>query len=147
MMALSQTTGYAVQALACLATQREATCAVRHIARQSGVPAPYLSKIIHALCRAGIVTAKRGASGGVRLARQPVAITLLDVSESVDGPDYFTRCLLGLDTCSDERDCPTHRFWKSTRGRIRDQLARITLADVVAFNRRRQVAATARTKS
>ena len=136
MMSLSQTTGYAILALACLAEKPEATGAVQRIARRADVPAPYLAKIIRALAKAGLVTAKRGFRGGIRLARPTDDITVLEISEAIDGPTYFDQCLLGLESCSDARACPTHRFWKKERQQIRRTLRGITLADVVAFNRR-----------
>ena len=135
MMSLSQTTGYAIQALACVAEQDGAAMAVKDIAKAADIPAAYLAKIVRALYVRKLVIAKRGFKGGVRLARDPAQITVLQISEAIDGQQYLCQCLLGNEVCSDERTCPTHEFWKSERARIREELSRKTLADVVAFNK------------
>jgi len=57
-----------------------------------GVPAPYLAKQLQALSRAGIVTAKRGAAGGYRLARIPETISLWDITAAIDGAQPSFRC-------------------------------------------------------
>ncbi len=136
MFALSQTTGYAIKALTCIAGGCEIK-QIRDISQCTGVAAPYLSKVILRLGKAGILASKRGNNGGVWLARKPEEITICQISEAVDGGDQFNSCLLGLDSCSDERACPTHTFWKVARAKIRKHLEETTLADVLAFETKR----------
>lgn len=57
-----------------------------------GVPFPYLAKQLQALSRAGIVTAKRGATGGYRLARLPETLSLWDVTAAIEGTAPSFRC-------------------------------------------------------
>lgn len=137
MLSLSQTAGYAIRALGCLADTDGAGRWVlaRDIAGCTGIPKPYLSKILHSLVRAGLVQAKRGYRGGFALARPGAAISLLDVVKAVEGEAWAPRCLLGLAECSDDRSCPTHAFWSVERERIADELQRISLDDVAAFER------------
>jgi DNA-binding IscR family transcriptional regulator len=54
----------------------------------------------------------------------------------VEACQWLGRCLLGLVTCSDERACPVHNFWKDARQQIEFTLRYTTLADVVAHERR-----------
>lgn len=129
MLSLSQTTGYAIRALACLSKAHCARQTTSQIARCSGVPRPYLAKIITTLARHGLLLARRGVRGGNVLARPPGAITLLEVVEAVEGPDWLGPCLLGLDECRDRTACPTHAFWQRAREEIRAELAHTTLAD------------------
>jgi len=135
MLSLSQTTGYAIKALACL---NEPGCRRRstlEIAECSGVPRPYLAKIITALVRAGILVSKRGIGGGIALAREPGAISLLQVVEAVEGPAWLGECLLGLDECSSQQTCPTHQFWERLRNEIRNELEQTTLDTVLTFKK------------
>ena len=136
MFALSQTTGYAIKALTCIAGGCKVQ-QIRDIAECTGIAAPYLSKVILRLAKSEIIASKRGNKGGVWLIRKPEEITLYQISEAVESADQFSSCLLGLDCCSDERACPTHEFWKVTRGKIRKQLEKSTLADVHAFEAKR----------
>ncbi len=139
MLSLSQTTGYAILALSCLSEVKDRLVLAREIAACTGVPLPYLSKILHVLSRTSLIHGKRGYRGGFALARPANRISLLQVAEAVDG-EWLPKCLLGLADCSPERSCPTHKFWMAERVRIKKELRRITLADVAAFTRRRGLA-------
>jgi Rrf2 family protein len=136
MLALSQTTGYAILALSCLGSPGERVVQAAQIARCTRIPGPYLSKILHALARSGLIRAKRGRGGGFTLARLAAQISLLDVAEAVEGESWAPCCLLGLAGCSQERACPTHRFWTVQRARIEAELRRVTLCEVARFERR-----------
>lgn len=46
-------------------------------------------RIVSALVRAGLVTARRGAAGGSVLARPPQRITLHDLRDAVEAPEPF----------------------------------------------------------
>lgn len=144
MLALSQTAGYAILALSDLALCGDEWRLAVDIATSTGVPRPYLSKILNALVRARLIRAKRGYRGGFMLARSSDQVRLLDIVDAVDGRAWMGRCLLGLEECSDERACPTHEFWKAERARIAECLARLTLRDVAKHEEaRRQKSASA----
>ncbi|MCA9244315.1 MAG: Rrf2 family transcriptional regulator [Phycisphaerales bacterium] len=137
MLSIGRTSSYAVAALSQLARRSDDWVLVSEISTAIGAPRPYLSKILHALSRAGLITAKRGYKGGYALARPATDISILQIIESVEGPDNRCDCLLGRDTCSDERACPTHAFWQVERERIINRLAGLTLDAVADFERRR----------
>ncbi len=132
MLSLSQTTGYAIRALICLPACQQPPRLVAEVARCTGIPRAYLAKIIHRLARRGLVAARRGHRGGITLARPAGAISLLDVVEAVEGPNWLGRCLLGLEECQNQQECPTHEFWRETCARIRDKLATTSLAAIIA---------------
>jgi Rrf2 family iron-sulfur cluster assembly transcriptional regulator len=133
MLSLSQTTGYAIRALCCLERSDGRLVRARQIADCTGIPKPYLSKTLHILGRSGLIRTKRGYQGGFVLAHPARRIRLLDIVEAVEGEAWQPRCLLGMADCSDQRNCPTHEFWKVERERIRAELARLTLAAVAKF--------------
>ncbi len=56
------------------------------------LPPAYLNKQLQALVRAGILTSVPGPRGGFRLAREPAAISLLDIVAAVEGPEELFRC-------------------------------------------------------
>jgi Rrf2 family protein len=56
------------------------------------LPPAYLNKQLQALARAGILTSVPGPRGGFRLARNPAAISLLDIVTAIEGPDDLFRC-------------------------------------------------------
>ena len=59
----------------------EAPRLAREIAASQGISEKYISRLLIALRRAGLVVSVRGAKGGYRLGRFPESITLLDVVE------------------------------------------------------------------
>jgi Rrf2 family protein len=132
MMCLSQTTGYAVHALACLGLQNGKSCFVRDVARCAKLPKPYLAKIINSLNHHGLVKAKRGYRGGISLSRAPQDNSLLKVVEAVEGRNWLGHCLLGLDDCAARRICPTQLQWNRVREQITTMLRTTSLADVMA---------------
>jgi Rrf2 family protein len=137
MFSVSQTTSYALLALTCLARDEKVWHLVGEVSRCSGAATPYLAKVLHGLARSGLVETKRGYRGGYRLARPSEEIRLLDIIRAVEPPRIEQPCLLGMAQCSDDRACPMHEFWKSTRNEIMARLERTTLADVARFEESR----------
>ncbi len=137
MMSLSQTTGHAIRALACLAGCANPPANIKDVASCAGVPSAYLAKIVKKLNDAGIVASKRGSTGGIWLARPAKLISLYEVSCAVEGPDFLSPCLFGPEPCGSERECPNHEFWVKNREMIRRELERTKLSDVLEFYRGR----------
>ena len=144
MLSLAKTTGYAVEAMSHLDPPGGEPASLRDIARRARVPYAYLAKRMPELVAAGLVRSVRGKHGGILLARPPGEITLLQISEAVEARQWLGRCLLGLVTCSDERACPVHNFWKDARQQIESTLRSTTLADVIAHERRMALSRAAR---
>lgn len=134
---LSQATGYAAAALACVTRAGGSPVLVRDIAQEADIPAPYLAKIIQILAKRGVVSTQRGVGGGVMLARAPDQISLYDVAVALEDPVVQTRCMLGEAECSDERACPAHAFWTAHRSMTIAFLCRTTIADMALFEARR----------
>ncbi|MEW6073770.1 MAG: Rrf2 family transcriptional regulator [Planctomycetota bacterium] len=130
MLSLPHTAGYAIRALGCLGGPEGPWLLAREVARRTAIARPYLSKVLHALRKAGLIEAKRGYRGGFRLARPSRGISLLDVIEAAVGETWMPRCLLGVAECPGENCCPAHSFWTKERARIETTLRRMTLADV-----------------
>lgn len=126
MLALYQTAAYAILALSCLEGGQDRWVLAKSISKCTGIPRPYLSKLLHALTRSNLVRAKRGYRGGFQLARPAERIALMQVVDAVDGHGWLPQCLLGLEECSDHRACPTHDFWHKQRARIEKELKPIS---------------------
>ncbi len=128
---LSRGSQYAVQAMVHLAAFPEKTIVRQSdVSEATGVPLPYLSKILAGLARAGLVVARRGPTGGVRIARHPATITVGDILRAVDGTTHDTGCLLGHGECNEENPCALHGSWVSIRRRIEMEIHGRTLAEL-----------------
>ncbi len=108
-MTISQTAEYALRSIMWLASQpTDAPLGTAQIAAATKVPAGYLSKVLQALGRAGLVVSAPGRTGGFKLARSPDDISVLDVINSVDPVKRIKRCPLGIAEHGPTL-CPLHR--------------------------------------
>ncbi|RMH12202.1 MAG: Rrf2 family transcriptional regulator [Planctomycetota bacterium] len=135
---LSQAVGYAASALGYIAEAADRPVLVREIADACGIPAPYLSKIIHTLAKQGLVVTQRGVGGGVLLARDPGAITLYDLCLALGDNAVGDRCMLGTTACSDRRACPAHDFWCEQREKLVMFMHGLTVKDIAEFEKRQR---------
>ena len=136
MLGLPLTTGYAIRAMCALDPTGRTLLLARDLSQRTGVPRPYLSKLLNCLAQSGLIWTKRGHGGGFALARARHTISLLEIAKSIEGIRWRPRCLLGQAECSDERACPAHDFWKVEREKIESVLAGLTLADAATFESR-----------
>jgi Rrf2 family protein len=130
-MPISSTSQYALRAVLYVAQHgREAPVPVDAIAADLRVPRNYLSKTLHALARAGVLTSERGPRGGFRLARAARAITLADVAAPFD--DLTQRkCLLGRSTCGWKNPCSAHPRWEAVAAAQQAFFRGTTVADLL----------------
>ena len=86
-MKLSLKATYGILAAMDLALQNgQAPVSAKAIAQRQAIPARFLEQVLHGLKRAGIVESQRGAQGGYALSRSPVAISLAEIVEALEGP-------------------------------------------------------------
>jgi Rrf2 family iron-sulfur cluster assembly transcriptional regulator len=90
------------------------------------------------LRRQGLVSSVRGPGGGYKLAKNYADISVADVINAVDELIDATQCG-GHENCRDEGRCMTHDLWATLNYRILDYLAGISLADMVAAQKNKQV--------
>lgn len=101
------------------------------LAEETCLPLPTVSKLLKALARGGLLTARRGAKGGYSLARPAEAIRASDVIEALEGPVALTDCSgKGSEDCSIEANCPVRTHWALITTAVRQALDKITLADL-----------------
>ncbi len=91
---------------------------IQEIAKDLNLSFYFLSKILQKLVKAGFLESHRGPKGGVKLAKNPSEITLLDIVETIDGDTFFTECILGFKECSDVEPCAIHEKWAEKREQI-----------------------------
>ena len=116
-MHFSQTAEYALRAVVFLASVKGEPRTSAQIARATQVPANYLSKLMMALRKSGMVTAQRGVGGGFVLARPAAGISVWEVIKLVDPMPRITSCPLKLEIHG-SRLCPMHRKLDDAMGLI-----------------------------
>lgn len=104
----SQTTEYALRAMAWLALSPEVLVPTGTLAEKTKVPPHYLAKVLQQLSSAKLITGRRGVRGGYKLARPARDISLLEVVRAVADVERITTCPLGLDNHGPNL-CPLHK--------------------------------------
>lgn len=129
---LSNTAQYALRAMIYLG-EREGTGPVRvdEVADALQVPRNYLSKILHAMVKQGVLSSLRGPRGGFQLARRSEDVTLFDVVAPFDDIEARRTCLLGRRECSDVNPCAIHAHWREVATQVATFFRETTLSDVV----------------
>ncbi|MBI4578184.1 MAG: Rrf2 family transcriptional regulator [Planctomycetes bacterium] len=126
---ISLTAEYALRAVVWMACRPDAAVGTRDIAEATQVPVGYLSKVLQALARAGLVRSRPGRGGGFLLARRPAAIRVLDVVQAVDPIRRIERCPLGLRR-HDGKLCPLHRRLDQTAAMVERAFAESTISEL-----------------
>ncbi|MEM8604012.1 MAG: Rrf2 family transcriptional regulator [Cyanobacteria bacterium P01_H01_bin.121] len=139
-MELSCKSEYALLALLELANayQGGEPLQIRQIATQQNIPDRYLEQLLATLRRQGLVRSQRGAKGGYLLAREPKAITLLEIIECIEG----TECKRSAATAGDTTLETTivHDIWDEVDQAVETILQKYTLQDLLERrNARRQL--------
>ena len=105
---ISQTAEYALRSVICLASTPKTALTTVQIAKITKVPGSYLSKVLQALGKAGIVSSQRGLHGGFSLAKPADGLSLLEVINAVDPLQHIDSCPLGLNQHGSNL-CPLHK--------------------------------------
>ncbi len=131
-MLFNQTTTHAIRALGYLARQTDKRyVGANEIAEEVGAPANYLGKTLQLYVRSGILQAKRGKTGGLRLTVDPEELTLQQVLEPLQEVGMLDDCPLGNQVCSNEHPCGIHTRWSAIK-RLYSEMLRSTTLDALA---------------
>jgi Rrf2 family transcriptional regulator, iron-sulfur cluster assembly transcription factor len=101
------------------------------IADALGVPSNYLSKVMLALVRAGVLRSGRGPTGGYSLARAATELKLIDVIAPFQQLNHHARCLLGDRACDPAQPCAAHLRWAPVKAHFNDFIHSTTVADLI----------------
>ncbi len=131
-MRLTRGADYGARGILCLARcPADSVVLVRDIAASEGLPESYLSKLMQALAKDGLVRSHRGAKGGFSLAREPQDISLRQVIEAIDGPIALNRCLAPSEHCDLEETCAIRPVLAEAQRRMLQVLDSTTLQDLM----------------
>jgi Rrf2 family protein len=134
---LSKKCQYALHALIHLAKLEEGTSVtINAIAVAKNIPKKFLETILLDLKRAGVLSSKKGKSGGYYLLKRPETVPIIEIVRLIDGAvamlpcvslNYYRSC--GM--CEDENTCAINRIF----GQVRDETLKIlssnTISDLV----------------
>ncbi len=130
-MQLTRAADYAVRGMVHLATlPAHERVLLPALARATGVPESFLSKVLQALCRAGLIASRRGQSGGFEILARGRQATIRTVIEAIEGPICLNLCLISGASCSRKSYCPAHPIWARAQEAMLGVLDTATVADL-----------------
>jgi Rrf2 family protein len=106
---------------------------VKDISRRQGISPRYLEQIFQKLKRAGIITGKRGPSGGYSLNRKPEDITIGEIVRITEGGIEPVLCLDPEDSnqpCDRLGECVTRLVWSEAGKRLKEYFDSVTIRDL-----------------
>jgi len=116
---LELSTRYAIKALMYLAElDTEQFTDVKSLSQKTMIPGPYLSKLMKILSTKGIVEAKRGRLGGVRLPSSNAPSSFLDICAALEDPIVNQHCFLSKDARDSKNQCLMHKHWMEMKEQI-----------------------------
>lgn len=128
-MQLTRATDYAVRVMIHLAGLPPGSRVSREaLARAGEIPAHFLSKILQALVRAGLIASQRGVAGGFSLTRRPDEVTMLEVVEAIQGPIWLNQCVDPAQPCARQDWCAAHVAWVEAQAAVSKILGAASLA-------------------
>ena len=133
MLKLSRLTDYAVVALFRLWQDAPQQKTATQLALDTGLPEPTLVKILKTLARAGLVSSRRGSTGGYYLEKEKGRIvSVKQIIEAMEGPIALTTCIETpvKTACAISACCPVQGRWTVVNAAICDVLDRVMLADM-----------------
>jgi len=130
-MQLTRAADYAIRVMVYLASlPDDSRVLLPSLAESTGAPASFLSKILQALVRAGLIVSRRGKAGGFTILACAREASMYDVVEAIDGPICLNLCLADGKSCERAETCPAHPIWGQAQRAMLDVLRRASIADL-----------------
>lgn len=108
----------------------EARLTVQEIAGKLCASVHTLQKVTRRLIALGFVDGTRGAKGGLKLAVEPEAVSMLQVVEGVEGKLQSNGCMFAKRVCPEGRPCVFGGLTEEMEQKVRDYFTQTTLADL-----------------
>lgn len=135
---ISKKTKYAINALVYLAKENKGTepIQISKIAESENIPRKFLEAILLVLKNAGMLSSRKGKTGGYFLHKSPDEINIADVMRLFDGPiallpcvthTYYERC----EECKDEATCGIRSIFSDVRNETVNMLKNATLTEIM----------------
>ena len=109
---------------------------IGEIAKRQNISVKYLEQLVIPLKKANFIESVRGPKGGHMLAIPPDKITIAQIVGVLEGGIDLSNCVENADSCDRAHNCLTRGIWEEASKAITDKLDAITLAQVVAGERK-----------
>ncbi|MCC6817182.1 MAG: Rrf2 family transcriptional regulator [Saprospiraceae bacterium] len=130
----SKSTEYALRAVIFIAKwgSPQNKISIDRIAQAIDSPKSFTAKILQKLTRDNVlISSITGPNGGFYLSEEAKDSTLMKVLELLDEDHVITKCVLGLQECSESNPCPMHSRYKLIKPQLTHMFSNKTIRDLV----------------
>ena len=132
-MQLTRAADYAVRVMIQLAVPAaDGRVSLPALAKATGAPESFLSKVLQALAHAGLISSQRGQAGGFRISSRGRVASMLEVIEAVDGAICLNVCMIPGRSCARKSHCAAHPAWVEAQRAMLAVLSGATIAEMAA---------------
>jgi Rrf2 family protein len=133
-MRLSTKSRYGVRAIFDIAYHSEGLeTQVKDISRRQEISPRYIEQIFQKLKKAGIISSKRGPTGGYFLVKRSDEITVGEIIRVTEGGIDPVLCLDTEDPgqpCGRSKECVTRIIWNEAGNRLKEYFDSVTIRDL-----------------
>jgi FeS assembly SUF system regulator len=128
MLRISKLADYGTVVMVYLAKHPEPTLRnARDIAAHTHLSVPMVSKILKRLTTRGLLVSVRGVTGGYRLRRAPIEISVAEIVYALEEHRGFTQCSFQPNDCSLQSVCTIQGNWRLISQAIEAALDSVSL--------------------
>lgn len=131
MKLLTKATDYAIRTIIYLTKAKTNFVSARQLAHKEEIPVAYLKRILGLLTKEGVIVAKEGVKGGVRLKAHPNSIKILDILNLFQGDIQFSGCFLKGEKCKRQKECALSEELQNVKKIIVKKLEKITISGLL----------------
>jgi Rrf2 family protein len=135
---ISKKTKYAINALVYLAKEGKGhePIQISRIAEHENIPRKFLEAILLDMKNAGMLSSRKGKTGGYYLHKTPEEINIADVMRLFDGPIALLPCVTHMyyercEECKDEATCGIRSIFSDVRNETVNMLKHASLAEIM----------------
>lgn len=136
MKLLTKNTDYAARALLYLGRHPDGFVSSADISGDEDIPLPYLRRILQTMIKAGMMAAKEGIKGGVKLNVSPADIRLTDLMRLFQRNTRLSGCMFRNRICKNRNLCVLRKKLLKIDAGIAKELSGITLAGLLKDTKR-----------
>jgi Rrf2 family protein len=132
-MQLTRAADYGVRVMIQLATPAaDGRVSLPALAKATGAPESFLSKVLQSLAHAGLISSRRGQAGGFRILPRGRVASMLEVIEAIDGAICLNVCMTPGRSCTRKVHCPAHPVWVEAQRTMQAVLSGAIIAEMAA---------------
>lgn len=130
-MQLNKYTDYSLRTLIYLGVFEDRLCTTDELSKGFTISKNHLVKIVHRLSKLGFIETIPGRNGGIRLAKEPSKIKIVDVITEMESGFKIAECFESGNNCSITPICKLKEILKEGLDSFINSIEKYTLADVI----------------